>query len=141
MSYTLSDNMERSSFLNQQDTITGFYEERLAEANRRHRWVISGIWELPFGRGRHFGSGWNKAVDGVLGGWQVTGIGQLQTGGPLNFDANYIYRGDRNAVAISGKPNIDLWFNTSGFERNANLQLAPTIARPRGSFPGRRLRA
>ena len=36
MSYTFSDNMERSSFLNQQDTITGLYEERLAEANRRH---------------------------------------------------------------------------------------------------------
>jgi hypothetical protein len=135
MSYTLSDNREMVSFLNQQDSLTGLYEDRLAEANRRHRWVISGIWELPFGRGRHFGNSWNKAVDGVFGGWQVQGIGQLQTGGPLNFDANYLFRGDPATVAISGKPNIDAWFNISGFERNANLQLAQNYRTAPRQFP------
>ena len=136
MSYTLSNNRERTSFLNQQDTTTGLYEDRLSGANRRHRWVISGIWELPFGRNRHFGASWNKAVDGVFGGWQVTGIGQFQTGGPLFFDANYLFRGNADSVAISGKPDIDRWFNIDGFERNANLQLSNNYRTAPRVFPG-----
>jgi hypothetical protein len=136
MSYTFSDNREQVSFLNAQDTISLNYEDRLSAANRRHRWVISGIWELPFGRNRHFGANWNKVVDGVLGGWQVTGIGQLQTGGPLYFDANYLFRGSPDSVAITGKPNIDLWFNTTGFERTTNLQLSQNYRTAPRVFPG-----
>jgi hypothetical protein len=120
MSYTLSDNMEKVSYLNSVDTE---YEERLAGVNRRHRWVVSGIWELPFGRGRAIGSGMHPVANGIVGGWQVQGIGQLQTGGPLNFDANYIFRGDRNSVVIAGKPNIDLWFNSAGL--GCNQAVAP----------------
>jgi hypothetical protein len=136
MSYTLSNNREMVSFLNEQDSVTGLYEDRLAGANRRHRWVISGIWELPFGRGRHFGSSWHPVLHGVLGGWQVQGIGQLQTGGPLNFDNNYLFRGDRNSVAISGKPNIDRWFNIDGFERTAARQLGQNYRAAPRQFPG-----
>src|SRR5206468_876341 len=36
--------------------------------------TISYVYELPFGRRKHFGSGWNRAVDAALGGWQVNGI-------------------------------------------------------------------
>jgi hypothetical protein len=120
MSYTLSKFREKASFLNEQDVQ---FEERLNGADRRQRWVISGIWELPFGNGRKWGSSWRGLTDAVLGGWQVQGIGQLQTGGPLNFDANYLFRGDRNSVAGAGNKNIDRWFHIDGFERAAGAQL------------------
>jgi hypothetical protein len=40
-----------------------------------HRFVTNFVYELPFGRGRHYLGSVNKVVDSVLGGWQVTGIG------------------------------------------------------------------
>ena len=50
------------------------------EFDVRHRFVVSYIWELPFGRGRHWGNGWSRAMDLAFGGWQVTGIHALQSG-------------------------------------------------------------
>ena len=42
--------------------------------------MASYIWELPFGRGRRFGNDWNRAMDLLLGGWQLSGIHVLQSG-------------------------------------------------------------
>ncbi|MBI3682718.1 MAG: TonB-dependent receptor [Acidobacteria bacterium] len=134
MSYTMSRLLEKASFLNEQDTQ---YEERLNSADRRHRWVMSGVWELPFGKGHAWGSGWSGVTNTLLGGWQVQGIGQLQTGGPLNFDANYLFRGDRNTVALpSGQRSIDRWFNTDSFERSTARQLGSNYRTAPRQFPG-----
>ena len=38
----------------------------------RHRFVTYGVFETPFGRGRRWGSSAPKAVDYVVGGWQMT---------------------------------------------------------------------
>ena len=46
----------------------------------RHRFVYSFIYELPFGRGKTYGSDWSPAVDALIGNWQVNGILTLQTG-------------------------------------------------------------
>lgn len=48
-----------------------------------HKLVMSGVYELPFGRGKKFGANWNRLVDTVLGGWQANGIYTLQSGFPL----------------------------------------------------------
>ncbi len=47
--------------------------------------VPSFVYELPFGRGRKFGSNWNWGVDALLGGWQVGGIYTEHTGFPLTI--------------------------------------------------------
>lgn len=44
----------------------------------------TGIWQLPFGRGRRFGAGLSKAEDLLAGGWSVQGILTLQNGFPFN---------------------------------------------------------
>ena len=46
----------------------------------RHRFVASYTYELPFGRGRMFGSNVNRAVDLIAGGWQTAGIVTARTG-------------------------------------------------------------
>lgn len=51
-------------------------------ARQRLTWTT--VYQLPFGRGRQFGSGWSKLVDGFLGGWQISGIFSGRTGLPLN---------------------------------------------------------
>lgn len=45
----------------------------------------NGIFSLPFGRGRRFGSGWNGLTDEALGGWQLSGDAILYSGFPLTM--------------------------------------------------------
>ena len=47
--------------------------------------VTSLVYELPFGRGRHFLSSANGLTDAVLGGWQLSGINTMQAGTPFNI--------------------------------------------------------
>jgi len=41
------------------------------------------VYQLPFGRGKQFASGVNKAVDEVIGGWGVSPIVSFRTGWPM----------------------------------------------------------
>ncbi|MFN7928068.1 MAG: hypothetical protein U0Y68_08995, partial [Blastocatellia bacterium] len=113
-SYTWSKFQVRDSFLNEVDTQ---YERRLSDADVPHRLVVSGIWELPFGRGRHFGAGMNRAMDTLIGGWQFSGIWNLQSGWIPQTMGNVYYNGDITKVktALKGS-NIDgTVFDISGF--------------------------
>ena len=60
----------------------------LADIDLAHRFVISYIYELPFGRGRRFGAGMSRALDFAIGGWQFNGITTFQSGTPLAISAN-----------------------------------------------------
>jgi carboxypeptidase family protein/TonB-dependent receptor-like protein len=97
------------------------------EFDIRHRFVASYIWELPFGRGRHWGNSWNRAMDLAFGGWQVTGIHALQSGLALTATlagANVVnLGGERRARPnLVGEPELSesqrtlaRWFNTDAF--------------------------
>ncbi len=50
--------------------------------------VANAVYDIPFGRGRTFGNGMNKALDAVAGGWTLAGILSLHTGFPLTIGAN-----------------------------------------------------
>ncbi|GAC1663708.1 MAG: hypothetical protein NVS9B4_18740 [Candidatus Acidiferrum sp.] len=111
-SYTWSKLIEKVSFLNATDTD---YEKRISGDDVSHRIVVSGIWELPFGRGRKWGSDLPAAVNHALGGWQFEGIFQAQTGFPLGL-GNVAYFGDPSQLRanINGK-TVDNTFDQSGF--------------------------
>ncbi len=47
--------------------------------------ITSLVYELPFGRGRHYLNDANAIVDGVLGGWQLSAINTAQAGTPFNL--------------------------------------------------------
>ena len=49
----------------------------------RHTINISGLWQLPFGRGKSFLSDASRGLDAVIGGWQLTSIFRWNTGLPL----------------------------------------------------------
>lgn len=62
------------------------------------QWVWAPTWEVPFGRGRHFGSNVHKAVDFALGGWNLAGISTFYSGRVLTP-----YIGDIPSSAV--RPN------------------------------------
>ena len=92
----------------------------------RHRFVGSFVYELPFGRGKMFGSGWSSAANAVLGGWSVGSIVQLYAGTPQHLTV----RGNPAGVGGGDRPNVvqgqsgilprsqrtlDRFFNTDAF--------------------------
>ncbi|MDX2041095.1 MAG: TonB-dependent receptor [Acidobacteriota bacterium] len=51
--------------------------------HRSHVYTLANVMELPFGKGRKFLSGAGKAVDTVIGGWQMNVIYSWQSGLPF----------------------------------------------------------
>ena len=114
VSYTWSKFTEQVSLLNATDAA---YEERPADADMPHRLVVSGIYELPFGRGKTWGSDWNGALNAVLGGWSVQAIYQAQSGRPVSTWGNIYFNGDLGSLTADyGRVKDGLpIFDTSGF--------------------------
>jgi hypothetical protein len=46
---------------------------------------LTAIYDLPFGRGRHFGTSVNPWVDGAIGGWSLNLAARIQSGSVVNF--------------------------------------------------------
>jgi hypothetical protein len=55
----------------------------LSQINLNNSFTASVIYDLPFGRGKRFGSDWNKMTNSLLGGWQVTVIEKITSGFPV----------------------------------------------------------
>lgn len=47
--------------------------------------TTSFVWDVPFGRGRSLGSNMNRALDGIIGGWTLSGINTMTSGQTINF--------------------------------------------------------
>jgi hypothetical protein len=77
-------------------------ERSISTQDVSRRLVISANYELPFGKGRPFLTDAPRAVDWVLGGWQVNGIATWQTAIPLQISNG----GNNTNVGSSGqRPN------------------------------------
>src|SRR5262249_43572043 len=72
--YTWSHFTEQVFRLNVTDP--GF-EKRLARDDVPHRITTSIVYELPFGKGRAFGSDVNGVTNGFIGGWSINAFGQF----------------------------------------------------------------
>ncbi len=129
--YTWSKLMGAVSFLNAFDALP---ERVISDQDRTHRLVLSGIWELPFGKGRRYLSAVHPIGDKILGGWQFAGLYQAQSGQPLNW-GNIIFTGTLHDVPLSGdKASVEQWINiNAGFQRASNQQLGANVR----TFPSR----
>jgi len=127
LSYTWSKTMEATEFLNSTDPVP---YRSISSFDRTHRLVMSGIWEIPFGRGRRFGSHIPRVLDFVTGGWQLNGVVQRQSGPPLGFgDVWTLFSGDPNKIVLpKNERTVDRWFNTdAGFNKNSAQVLGSNI--------------
>ncbi len=121
-SYTWSKAMEALEFMNPADTRP---YESLGSLDRPHRIAMSGIYEIPLGRGRQFLAGAPGIVDFFMGGWQLNGIITFQSGAPLGF-GNALFIGNVEDIRLSpSERSVDRWFNTeAGFNRVSAQQLS-----------------
>jgi hypothetical protein len=117
VNYDHSRLMEHVSYLN-----GGSYalEKRVSTYDRPNSLVISGVYELPFGKGRQFASGINPVLDGVIGGWALSTIYSLHSGAPLSF-GNLIYLG---APLNYNAENVSHTFDTTAFNTVSAQQLS-----------------
>jgi hypothetical protein len=84
---------------------------------------VSGIYDLPFGRGQAFLSTANKGVDEVLGGWVVNFIYSYQAGQPLTVTCPVATTSDFGCFAnvvkgqglYAGPHNYTQWLNPAAF--------------------------
>ncbi len=81
---------------------------------RRHRWNTTAVYDLPFGRGRLFGSGMSRIADAAVGGWRLSSIFLWQTG---PFESPYFPNGQGDPSGTgSGLNGTDSGFD--GGHRN-----------------------
>ncbi|PYU91629.1 MAG: hypothetical protein DMG25_14215 [Acidobacteria bacterium] len=109
----------------------------------RQRLVFSYIWELPVGKGKRYLDR-GGALNQVLGGWQVSGITQFQSGFPLTVGSQDYSntnstnsRPDRTCSGV-GKKTTSSWFDTGCFTI-ADLQAAHEAGTPRFGNSGRNI--
>ena len=113
-SYTFSKSIDYNSLNSQGVIIQDSYNVRdsrgLSDFDARHRFVLNGLYELPF-KGNQF-----------VEGWQLSSIVQSQSGNPVNIVVNNsTFTGTNNTVrpnvtgpiSILGTPNR--WFDISPF--------------------------
>jgi hypothetical protein len=122
--YTWSKYMQATSYANAGDLSP---TASISDQDRPHRVVTTVIYELPFGKGKRWGSSWSVIPQTVLGGWQLQGIYQWQVGAPLSF-GNDLYYGNMSSIALpADKRTIQEWFNTSLFETASAKQLVDNL--------------
>lgn len=63
-------------------------ERSLSYDNVPHYLSLGWVWELPFGRGKKFGSGISGAADKIIGGWKLSGQQSYNAGRPLSITMN-----------------------------------------------------
>lgn len=120
--------MEANSFRNDSDAFT---EKVISDLDRTHVFHFSGVYELPFGKGKPLLSGGGRIANALTGGWQAAASCQHITGAALGF-ANALLVAPVGEIPLQSGQTIARWFNTDAFDRKAadalgsNLITLPT---------------
>ena len=135
LSWTWAKFMEATSYLNATDVDPALV---VSDQDRTMRLVANAVWELPFGRGRKWGSSVNGAANKIIGGWQTQAIYQVQGGPPIGFSNFLLVPGKLlQDIPLSGSERtVDRWFNTSAIVTASGQQLANNIIDKSVRFSG-----
>jgi hypothetical protein len=92
-----------------------------SDFDAQHQFNSNWVYELPIGRGKHFGSGWNRGLDAALGGWTFSGLFRytsgltFSVGDGFNFPTNWELTG--NAILSGAMPKTGTFTDVDG-DRN-----------------------
>jgi len=93
------------------DTRDWRLERGLSDFDRRHVFTAQSVYELPFGKGKPIAGNVNRALDHLIGGWNLNGIFTGMTGEPFSvrsgvFTSNFSHQS--RADVIGPMPSTDL---------------------------------
>jgi hypothetical protein len=99
------------------NTSIAYYIPRQIYSNDvRFHYTLTPIYDLPFGKGKFFLKNSNRALEQLVGGWELTGIYNFQSGTPLTLPTNgSFYRGDASPDANITKGRTGTYFDTTAF--------------------------
>ncbi|MEO8129705.1 MAG: hypothetical protein ABI822_21575, partial [Bryobacteraceae bacterium] len=98
VSYTIAKNI--GDLTNADNAYDRQRERGLTSFDVPQRLTVSATWELPVGRGRHFGTNMSRWFDLAAGGWALSTFDTFQAGFPLSFSLARATSG-----ANSSRPN------------------------------------
>ena len=110
--YTWSKWIQQTEYLNAGDELP---TKMISDQDVPHRISFSGMYSFPIGRSRAFLSDANWLTNALLGGWQIGGNIQLQSGFPIGNFPNAFYLGGDIDIP-SEQRTTDRWFNTAAFQ-------------------------
>jgi hypothetical protein len=134
-SFSWSKEENANSFIGPQTAQAVIYRQ-LSTDDKRFHYVLTPLYQLPFGRGKQFFNHANRLTDEVIGGWSFNGIYQFQSGMPLVLPTNTnagTSPGASNGFFEGGNPSLgsgksgSKWFDTSRF---APIPTSSTCATP-----------
>jgi len=107
-------------------------ERGLSTQDQDYALSMSALYELPFGRGKHFGGDVSRWMDYVIGGWQLNGIYVLAGGQPFSITASGnpgATRADLVGTPSVNPGNITNYVNAAAFavpaKTAAGIYIAP----------------
>ena len=117
--YTYAYGEESDYYHNEFDAMPSY---RPQNDIRPHRFVWTGIYEFPFGKGKKWAQ--SGAAQHIIGGWQFSWVYQLQTGPPTNWGNRFFYGDLDNIAALFrhdevNSSDIHAWFDPSLAYRGA----------------------
>jgi hypothetical protein len=91
VAYTYSKNMDGSGYQNGYPYQDANEVHWISQFDRTHVLAMTGVYDLPVGRGRSFLSTAPRAVDYAVGGWELGWTFAAQTGTPVGVNQGYNY--------------------------------------------------
>jgi hypothetical protein len=122
-----------TTYTGPQDNNNPGSEKSLSLFDVPQRLVLGYTLDIPFGRGKRFFGESNGLVDGIIGGWSVSGISTFQSGFPVaiialnNFTSQFgggntrpnVVPGCNKLSSGSAQNRLSGWFNTACFTQPA----------------------
>jgi hypothetical protein len=96
---------------------------RVADIDRPFRAVVSGVYQLPIGRGKRLAGSARGFVNQIIGGWSMSGVFTRQSGDVLQWDNDIYLGGD-----LRWNPgNVNRAFDTTRFNTVSGQQLSDNL--------------
>ena len=135
VAWTWSKFIEATSYLNPTDAMPS---RVISDQDRTHHVSVTGIYELPVGRGKKWGGSVHGLADKVISDWQLQTAWQLQSGAAIGFGNALLQPGSTlsDIPLPASQRTVQRWFNTAAFVTASAQQLANNIQTMSVRFSG-----
>jgi hypothetical protein len=138
-SFSVGKNLRQTRILNPTDFAglsnwesTGLVKEPDQNVDIPRKFVIAGVYELPFGKGKPIGRGASRVVNQIIGGWQFNFDVTYQSGMVTDYP-NALQNAPGSAKLDN--PTMSRWFNTSLWKKADGTAMALPEAYTLRNYP------